>query len=357
MQFDAIIASSFENVSYLAGTRIQTQRLIPDRLALVLWPRDGDLALVVCSIEESQARRETWFKDIRTYEEFEVPPIAVLAELIRDTGLGRAKIGIESHHLTAAHFEELRKELPQARFESCDRFLDRVRMVKSPTEVQQLGKAAQVTDQAIWDAFLGARPGQREVEVASRMQLAVLEHGAQSVAFCILTGDRTTMAHPDPSSRALQGGDVLRTDFGGMFDGYYSDLARTAVVGRATKRQSDTYSALWTAHNGAIASIRPGILARDVYQNCKDEFARNGLEFGFSHVGHSLGFGLHEYPLLAPHVEEPLVAGMVLAVESLHDVPEGYRFHVEDLVEVTDKGHRILSRRGDWDKILETGPR
>jgi hypothetical protein len=45
---------------------------------------------------------------------------------------------------------------------------------------------------------------------------------------------------------------------------------------------------------------------------------------------------------------------MVLAIEPLHYETSGERFHVEDLIEVTAAGHRILSRAGNWGTLLET---
>ena len=58
--FDAIIVSSQENTFYATGALILTQREIPLRLALTLWPRGGEPTFVVCGIEESLVRRQSW---------------------------------------------------------------------------------------------------------------------------------------------------------------------------------------------------------------------------------------------------------------------------------------------------------
>ena len=58
---DAALAISMENVFYLSGAWISTQKAIPDRLAIVVWPREGEPALIVCAIEESLARRDSRF--------------------------------------------------------------------------------------------------------------------------------------------------------------------------------------------------------------------------------------------------------------------------------------------------------
>ncbi len=63
----ALVAASFENVYYSSGALILTQRMIPTRLAFVIWTPQGDLTMVVCTIEEAQARKESWIEDIRGY--------------------------------------------------------------------------------------------------------------------------------------------------------------------------------------------------------------------------------------------------------------------------------------------------
>ena len=56
-EFDAIIAMSPENVPYTAGVGIWSQKVIRDRLALVVWPREGDPTLIVATNEEGYVRR------------------------------------------------------------------------------------------------------------------------------------------------------------------------------------------------------------------------------------------------------------------------------------------------------------
>ena len=70
---DGVIASSLENVSYLSGARIVTQRFIPDRLVLLLWPGQGDPAIVLCKGEDVACRDDCRIEDMRTYKEFVTP--------------------------------------------------------------------------------------------------------------------------------------------------------------------------------------------------------------------------------------------------------------------------------------------
>ncbi len=354
MPFDAVVATSLENVYYLSGAFILTQRIIPARLAFVLWPNAGAPVLGLCTIEESLARTESKIEDIRGYTEFKTTPIQLLADVLREKGLHSAQVGIEMSHLPVAYVEELRNELPGLALTDCGPFLETQRMVKSQREARILRDAARRTDDAIWDSFQRAGPGKTEIEISAEMQGMLLGTKAQAIAFCVIgTGRRASMAHPLPTRRVMKSGDLIRTDFGGTFDGYYSDIARTAVAGKATPRQRDTYARLWSVHHDLLEFIRPGIMARDVFHRCRALFEQTGLNFRMPHVGHSLGIGLHEYPMLAPHVDQVLVPGMILAIEPMHIEEHGQRYHLEDLVEVTERGRRMLTSPDRWSKLVE----
>jgi len=352
---DAVVATSLANVYYASGSLIMTQASIPDRLAAVVWPVRRDPIFVVCSIEASLAERDTWIRDIRTYEEFATSPAALIASVLKEAAQPCRRVGVEMRHLTAHYIDELRRALPAVDFVACEDLFNRTRAVKDPEEVSRLASAAHVTDRAIWEAFATAKPGRREKEIAADFQRRLLDGGSDTIAFCVLgSGENTKLAHPFASERVTKDGDLLRVDVGGSFHGYYSDMARTMVVGRASDHQRDVYRRLWEVHETVIAAVRPGVRARDLYDLCARSFQRLGLAFKMSHIGHSLGIGLHESPMLKPQDDTELAPGMVMAIEPMHFEPTGERYHVEDLIEVTETGHRVVSRAGKWDTLFET---
>ena len=92
------------------------------------------------------------------------------------------------------------------------------------------------------------------------------------------------------------------------------------------------------------ADVRRGLTAKEVFFAVRDEFKRQGLPFSMPHIGHGMGIGLHEYPMLEPGNDTPLEVGMVLNVEPMALIAsrrEGY--HTEDLAAVTESGRRLLT--------------
>lgn len=344
-QFDAVIASSFTNVYYLTGAMIETQRRLPMRLALTVWPREGEPILIVGDIEEGLARRESFVDDVRAYVEFRQSPIELLTEVLREKRLERGTLGIESEHLVAHYYEELQQALPGATLKSADRFFDDVRMIKTRAEVELLGEASRKTEKAIQHAYNHSRSGDTEQEVAFRIIEHLLLNGADSMRFMVLgAGDNGAIAHHIPGLRPIETGDTIRQDVGAYYHGYASDVARMAFVGEPSRRQADVYKKMWEIHVETMDAVRPGAQARDVYFTCKDAFEKRGLEFKIPHVGHGSGVGGgHEEPILHPLNHAVLEPGMLICIEPIYKEAGLGGYHIEDLLLVTENGNQLLT--------------
>ncbi len=341
---DGVIASSLENVSYLSGARMVMQRLIPDRLALLVWPAEGDPAIVVCKGEDVACRDDCQVEDMRAYTEFVTSPIDLLADVVEEKGLAKGRLGLEMHSLPSGYVNQLRKRLAGATFVDCGDLLDRARMIKTPEEVNALAAAGRSTERAIRRAFERATVGEPEKKVADDITAGVTAAGADVLNFMFLgTGIRSFEWHARPGATRLEAGDVLHTDVAGNFVGYWSDLARTAFVGKPSPRQLDIYSRLYQAHVNTLDAIRPGLEVRELFSACQAAYRRVGLPFQLAHLGHGLGLGLHEYPMLNPSTDEVLRPGMVLCIEPAYLDPDVAGYHIEDLVLVTEQGREVLT--------------
>jgi Xaa-Pro aminopeptidase len=314
--YDAIVALSLENVLYLSWANILTQRLIPDRLAVVLWPAKSHPVLMVCTIEQTLVCTQSRIKDVRGYVEFKESPMALFVDTLKEKHLERGRIAFEKCYIGAEYFEQLVRVLPCVTFEPCDRELDLLRAVKSSDEIELLKKAAIATDKAIASGYEGASNGCDERRVAELMRTALFQNGADELTFlCLGAAEHSVESHHTACTNKLKPGDILRVDVGGSFDGYYSDLARTAVVGKPSPSQAKAYKALWDVMEKVIEAVRPGIPSKHLYKIYKDRFEELGPGVRMPHVGHCLGIKLHEQPMLTPFKERLLEPNMVLMIE------------------------------------------
>lgn len=348
---DVVVALSLENVFYTTGAYIMTQRAIRDRLEIAVLPKKGKPVFIVCKIEEKLAKKETWIEDMRTYIEFKESPIQFLVTVLKEMGLEKGRIGIEQHYLTVYYHAELTNAMPDAEFIECQNLFDEIQMIKEPGEIEILAKAAKGTRKAADAAFLSAKAGDTEKELANQMIINLLNQGVDELSFMVLgTGERSIYTHPTPGDTPICSGDILRVDFGGLFSGYFSDLARTAVVGNPSPAQADVYKKLASIQKEVIYSLQVGVRFCDVYNKCERLYKDKDLTFNMPHIGHGLGVGLHEHPIINPLNEEKVQENMVINVEPLV-VYGNSAYHIEDLILTTKNGPKILTESSLSDEI------
>lgn len=350
---DTAIATSYENVAYLTGAPIMTQRLIPERLAVVVVPRSSDPIELVCNVELREVASLSSVSDVRQYTEFQQAPLDATVEILKERGAETGVIGVEARVLSMKDFVTLSELLPQATLVAADDMFDELRVLKTASELDLLERAAMATDRAIDAAFSTATVGTTDSGLAVTVVASLQMGGADVTAFLVVgAGPTAGLAHPTPRNRPIAAGDVVRFDVGGTFKGYFSDLARTGVVGRPAARLAALYESLYFAQRLVIQAIKPGLRAGDAYRLCERYLTDRGIEISIPHIGHSIGLGLHEHPILHPRNDTPLAEGMVFCIEpAVRDKETGATIHIEDTVAVTRDGSRVLSRSREWEEL------
>ncbi len=352
--FDAIVAISPENVAYSACVFIQSQRALRDRLALVVLPKSGAPTLIVCTIEEPQARAESFIADVRGYTEFRTSPIQLLLDVLKEKGLASSHIGFESHYLTAQFFREMTDGLPEATFAGCDDVFASARMIKTEAEIARLTHAAQHTERALLATYATIRVGETERNMMGRLANNIMLVGAHMNNFLYINaGPNTGYPHCLGTDYQCRPGDIVKTDCGATFDGYVSDIARTGVVGKPSGDQKSIYSRLLEVHRECIDLVRPGNRASDIFQAMKEGHERVDLHFPLPHAGHSVGLSVHETPILNPFDHTELQADMMFCVETRVRWMGKVGYHMEDLILVTDGAPKVLTTFFDTGRFFE----
>lgn len=136
-----------------------------------------------------------------------------------------------------------------------------------------------------------------------------------------------------------------------MRSGYWGDLTRTVVRGRASETVRNMYRAVLAAHHAVLRAARPGVKLARLHDVAKRELEKHGFVTnwrgtpeGFVHgTGHGVGLEIHEAPAIAPIVGA-LRKGHVVTIEpGLY-----YRRHggvrIEDTVWIGADGAHVLAR-------------
>ncbi len=330
--------SSYQAVSYLCGTNILTQVSLPDRLAFCVVLDDGTTAMIVCSIEASMVRTQTDVDDIVEYTEFVDDPTEVLAQFLTDHGITRGRLGVEGRRLPTRSADILRRAIPGLELVIIDEGVEELQTIKSADEIAMMRDAANNTLNAVLAGVAVTQPGATELELIADIGASMYNSGGMPVFTFFSTGERALGAHMEAIDRPLVEGELWRIDLGGrFFELMNSDLARTGVVGTPSAEQEDILQNLLATQAAGFAALEPGRPACDVFHAVAAEFAKRNMPFQMPHVGHGIGIGLHEFPILHPGNKAPLEVGMVLNIEPMFKAADRREcYHVEDLAVVTE---------------------
>ena len=350
--FDAILIVSPENLCYASNVQLTSQIKIRDRLTIVVWQKGQAPIMVICEVWEAMMRRKSWIQNFRTYREFSQRPTAVVAEVLRELKLERGRIGYEAEYLGGLYCDELRALLPDVRLQACDALLGRVRMFKTPRELEVLRAAYRGTANALMETFKATLAGQTERSIGRRLADNIMGSGADSVTTLIFGAGANTGLHIEGSDYRVQSGDILKSDCGGLYSGYFSNVGRTAKLGQATAEDRSIWLRLREIQHELAAMLRPGVSGREIFERCAVMHKERNLPFPFGHNGHGVGLMIHEHPLIAPHEEMVYEPGMVSTVETRVRWPGKIGYHMEDLYLVTDGAPILLSDAFDNEEIL-----
>lgn len=352
-EIDAIVCLSPENIAYAGGLVVPSQSLMRWRHAAFVVTADGKEAALCVDMEESTVRAALPDADVRVWAEFTGDAMATLAGLLTDLGVAKGRIGLELGYLPARDHGRLIELLPTTELVAIDELVAVARQVKTPAELELLGRLSRISDQAIKEAFEAVRAGSTEMDLAAALTHGVYRQGAQHFKLMIVaTGERSQLPNVGPSDRVLRPGDVCRVEIFSVIDGYHAGVCRTAVVGEPPPEAERVYRNLAECKRLVLDELRPGVPARRVYEVFRSKFDELDMA-PIAFVGHGIGVDLHEEPYLGPADGVVLEQGMVLGIEPLV-YRTGYDFgmQIKDMVAVGSSGSQLLSDVSDTDELV-----
>jgi Xaa-Pro aminopeptidase len=247
----------------------------------------------------------------------------------------------------AEHALGIQRALPGATLELAGPVVDRLRMVKTPAEVEELAAAGAAIDRVHARMGEWLRVGRTEAAVGADVAAAILAEGHVSVDFTIIgSGPNGASPHHELSDRVVGAGDVVVVDIGGeTATGYRSDCTRTYVVGGAASAEvAEWYAVLQEAQEAGTAAVRPGVTCEQVDAVARDVITAAGWGEHFIHrTGHGIGLDTHEAPYVVAGNALPLEPGMAFSVEPGIYLAGRCGARIEDIVVCTDDGVRTLN--------------
>jgi len=313
---------------------------------LVLLPIDKEPSLLVSpGIAQSsfeQAKRESWIQDVRAGSDY-----AKLAkEVLDERNLTKATIGIDGTNIMdATTFQRFYKEFPEAII--VNRLVEKVRFVKSLKEIEWIKEAVRLTDLG-YETFVDAiKPGRRQQEAQAEAAYKAIVAGAEETYNPMAAG-RPWVWASYRGSLVFQEGDMISAEFNARYKGYWGQLCRTRVLGKASKEQSEVYEVALEASEEMIKNIRPGVDGEQLWRIGMEVIKEAGFEYSGLRFGHGLGLSISEGFNIIPGEKTKLEPGCYVMVHPSIFSPElasrGIGVIIGDPVIVTETGCERLSK-------------
>jgi len=337
----------------------------------VLLDRRGRREIVLSDLELDRGRREARVDRVTPESEIAQPlaarlgrtprPPEVIAEFLR-------RRRVTSASVPSTFPLGLARALAGAgiRLEPVDGLFWPGRERKSPEELDHLARALRLAEAGVhraWEILRSSRPRSRSdrtlvrggaaltsEQVRGEIESAISRLGG-SAQWTIVAGGVQACDPHEPGHGALHADELIILDVfpRDLATGYYGDITRTVVRGRATDAQRALWHAVLEAQRLALEQVRPGTRGAAIDRRVRRLFQergyvtgeREGRRVGFFHgLGHGLGLELHEPPRFLHARFRP---GQVLTVEPGLYYPEIGGVRHEDVIAVTAGGCRLLT--------------
>jgi Xaa-Pro aminopeptidase len=365
-----IVAASEHDPDMLYATRF----FAPD--AFIFLEEKGKRTLVLSDLEIDRARKQATADEFVSYSALErevqgkqtkAPAYEkVLSHFLRQRGVRSA--------LVPANFPlGFAQELAASRINlrTTNGLFWPDREAKSDEELKLMRRALSITESGLaraMEVLSASKPGTgkklswsgkiltSEI-LRAEIDSAILRAGGLPANTIVAGGEQACDPH-ERGSGPLKADSLIILDIfpRDAKSGYFGDMTRTVVRGRASEAQRRLWEIVRDGQALALKKMKPGVDGLKLHNEVKQLFTdrgfptevRNGRQVGFFHgTGHGLGLEIHEFPRFQKTVFKP---GQVLTVEPGLYYPGIGGARLEDVVVLTASGTRMLSR---FEKRLE----
>jgi Xaa-Pro aminopeptidase len=356
-----IVADSERSADMLYATRF----FAPD--AFIFLETAGRTTVVLSDLEIDRGRRDAAVDEVVAYSDVkerirgrsEPGPEEVLVQFLKERRIPRVRVPFD---FPAGIAEALAGAGIKADPVPGHFWPERER--KTATEVREIGKALRITETGMArgiDVLRAARIRGRELIWAKRpltseilraeIDSAILRAGGLPANTIVAGGEQACDPH-ERGSGPLRPHELIILDIfpRDARTGYYGDMTRTVLRGRADEARRRLWDAVRRGQRRAFKEMKPGAHGGPIHEGIKAYFStcgyptgqRDGRWAGFFHgTGHGLGLEIHEEPRFARTEFKP---GQVITVEPGIYWPGVGGCRIEDVALITATGVRKLSR-------------
>jgi Xaa-Pro aminopeptidase len=365
-RLDMLIATSKHNVQYLLGGHrsfffdnmdaIGIGRYLP----AFVYPKGAPdkAAYFGHGMETYQTQiKPFWVAEVNTKSGGSVDVMQKAADYARGLVKKGGRIGVELAFIPADSAATLRKALPDVDIKDALFVLERLRVRKTPEELEKLRLASELVIDSMLAVIGSHGAGATKAELTEALRREETSRGLV-FDYCLITAGSSH--NRAPSDQRWEKGEPLSVDSGGNYHGYIGDLARMGIAGEPDAELEDLLAEIEATQQAAFKAIRPGVNGIEIYAAAEPVLKKSKLHNHYEFLAHGMGLVSHEAPRLtnagpipydAYDAQRPLETGMVISVETTLLHPRRGFIKLEDTVAVTPTGHEIYGNRArGWNR-------
>jgi Xaa-Pro aminopeptidase len=348
---DLLIASTPVNVFYTTG--LPVTHVAPNPILYVLsnqYPnlsmvhRDGKESAIIWSLYDS-VEEFSWVPPSEVYRVGSLEAaINILLKIVGELDLSNKTIGLESY-MPRYQSEALQKKFPKVKYVTADKAFIEMRLIKTEEEVRRIRKSTEVAEKAIKACIDAVELNMKDIELLQIARRTIVDEGAWG-------WDHLTMniGPSDPEAPGLgtpvTPDDIIRFDFGAVWEGYISDVSRGVVIGEVPAKAQEAMDHMIKVQEYCAENIKPGVNAKSFREEAQ-AYLKALTKRGFYLItAHSIGLECEETHLFGPTgaMDIPFEKNMVLDLEVWLNVRGQGLVGVEDCYRVSDSGCERLSK-------------
>jgi Xaa-Pro dipeptidase len=342
-KLDLFVAEPSTNLQYFTGYNPGRS----ERLILLMVPASGNPALICPSFEVERIKRNSVISDARGWEEQE-NPWSLVGKAVHDLQPGR-RSGVVAVEPTTSYYSSLRlaDTLSGWRLVDGSAVTERLRIIKSPEEIDLIRRAIVATEASIAATFSQLAVGMTERDVAGLLSREMTSRGSPGGGL-VQFGPSSALPHGGPSAGQLARETVVLIDAGSRIEGYTSDITRTIWFGDAPSDEfKKVYNLVHDAQTAAIENAKPNVTeCQEVDRAARKVIRDAGYGQYFTHrLGHGMGMDGHEPPYMVEGNTTRLEPGMVFTDEPGIYQLNKFGVRIEDDCVMTPNGVEVLSHR------------
>ncbi|MBI5663963.1 MAG: aminopeptidase P family protein [Nitrospirae bacterium] len=265
------------------------------------------------------------------------------------------KLGFEDHNVTFGFYRKLLKN--RVALKPLTNIVESLRIVKSPEELSYIKASIKRAEAAFRKLLPFINVGVTERKLALKFEELLKLEGCKKLPFEVIvaSGFRSALPHAKPTEKRLKKGDLLVLDWGGEYEGYYSDMTRTLLMRDSNiSRQKELYYNVLEAQQRAIEAVSSGIKASEIDAAAREYIGQKGYDEFFGHgTGHGVGLEVHEKPIVSWRNKDIVSENMIFTVEPGIYLPGFGGVRIEDMVVVRKNRAEVLTSLTKKLKIIE----